>query len=118
MKTLTTAPIVSKANKVFQALLLTVATLAFTASAHSAGYLKIDDIPGESTAKQQIAPTQGSSAIKLRSAEVKRAPAVYATHSFIKQAVKPTKVNATVKDTSTHRAGDEHEVEYDLVAAK
>lgn len=119
MTTLTTAPTLSKTNKVFQVLLLAAATLAFTASAYSAGYIKIEGIPGESTTKQQVAPTQSSSAIKLRSAEVKRAPAVHSITPAIKQVVKPAKVKAMVKDTSTHRAGgNEHEVEFDIVAGK
>ncbi|WP_101756904.1 hypothetical protein [Oceanicoccus sp. KOV_DT_Chl] len=85
------------------------ATLAFTVTAHSAAFMKLGDIKGESRAtaeqpasEQKIQTTRGGQAMLL--------PAVQSAREAARRG------KNTPKPSSDHSAGDEHEITYDIAA--
>lgn len=100
----------STLNKLLASTLLAVLAGSYSASAISAGYIKFDGVDGESR-RQAAQPEKPASRV---SAGGNQKPAGLLLPAVQKAQVAEQKGKKPTKDQ--HRSGDEHEIEYDVVA--
>lgn len=97
---------------VSKALIILTASIAFTTSAHAAGYIKFEGVDGESKFSQHQSAQQQTSQKLDNNSRPQRALLLPAVQK-VREAARASE-SKSGKKPNRHSVGTEHEMEYDI----